>query len=134
MDPTGLAALPFADNSEPSDRKSSTLSRSSPWHVDERLPRNKLPGVFARKTDAKDDPFVMDSEVRTSLLANGDRTGHVFSCVVYNSRQESIVFWMCDDDFEKYRSHYLSVIRTDVWLRLPHQSVRLRDGERIQGY
>ena len=81
------------------------------------------------------------SRLRKELLDNGDKVGHVFSCVKVDSFSESssrewgdshvkVSFWMSDDIFASYKSYHFSLIRTDAWYRLDHDTITLGDAQR----
>ena len=72
-----------------------------------------------------------ESKLRRALLDKGQSTGHLFSCVQFDKRDNSISFWMCEDIFEKYASHQISIIRTDGWFRLQWSKQKLGDCKRV---
>jgi hypothetical protein len=73
-----------------------------------------------------------DGVLRQALLTKGSRTGHLFSCVVYNASDKSIMFRMCEDAFAKHKSYHFSLVRTDGWFRMRHAKVLLSDAEVVQ--
>lgn len=71
------------------------------------------------------------SKLRQALLSSGSKIGHVFSSMKWNLKTQTVSFWMCDDVFEKLKTHYFKLIRTDGWFILPHGDVKLEDAERM---
>jgi len=77
--------------------------------------------------------------IRDQILRQGDRSFHVFSCIRFeniywkNSDTQRVTFWMPASLFDKYKSYYVSLIRTDSWRRInrPGLVVQLRDARQL---
>eukprot|EP00978_Attheya_sp_CCMP212_P006485 scaffold14886_cov44-Attheya_sp.AAC.3 len=76
------------------------------------------------------------SKLRQALLKNGSHAGHLFSCVDFRDSPSdasdnncTLTFWMCQDVYEKHKDHHFSLVRTDGWFRLDHDSIRLSDAK-----
>ena len=74
-----------------------------------------------------------DSLLRSRLLEKGNVVGHLFSCAQYNAKKKSVTFWMCEDIFEKFKDHHVSLVRTDGWICIGHTGIRLREAEPLRG-
>ena len=76
-------------------------------------------------------PTKRTAKLRQDLLDDGDRVGHLFSCVELNHRDTTISFWMCEDVFAKYASYDVTIVRTDSWCAFPVTKRKLAHALRV---
>jgi len=91
------------------------LSAEAGWGYAESI-RSWLGVCRSRETNIK---------FRKDLLENGDRVGHLFSCAEDNQKTNRLLFDMCEDTFQTFGDHFLSIVLTGSW-KVVKQTPRLR--------